>query len=318
MSLISMLGSSDQQMLAFALQTAINSAITKGTSEPDVVARLTYLIPKNVNGLKLRAAVNIKVGSVFIHQTPKVKFSGMVAQKYIEIGDLLLINKYINGSKITRKAMLYQAKIFKKLPVKPDNINQHELYQNWPDFEYVNSTALLNGQKRSVKGLDLHSSAKYLLLRYNKPLSSTPFHILHSKFRSGNALTAHATNPLSAHECFIKESYHFVLGDYGKEFNLLPDSDPDIGWSRVINDLINVTAKKVVSTMTSASGGTNPSRGCFLYGEGLSFVETKNMIDEEPPYEVPPRHIDDDSGDGEGISIIEIVIESVNVEENSK
>lgn len=321
MSLISKLDSTSEQKLVFALQTAIDAAVKKGKYEPGIVANLTYFIPKHVNKLNLGAGSGAKItaGGVFIHQTPKVTFAGIKKQKSIEIGDLLLINTFINGSLVTRKAILYQAKLFKSLPVRPDNLNQHILYEKWPDFEYVNSGPLLNGKRRNVTGLDLHSSAKYLLLRNGKPLSMTPFHILHPKFKSGMAISAHPTNPLSTHECFIKESYHFVLGDAGKEFKLLKDGDPDIGWDRVINDLISVTAKKITSHMIKASGGAGSTRGCMLFGEGLSFVDNginMEMMDGEPPGDIPLDHMDEFDSDGEGVSIIEFVVRSDSEEEH--
>lgn len=314
MSLLHMLDDPSEKKLIFALQQAINTAVSKGTSEPDIVAQLTYLMPYHINKLNLGsgAGFSIKVGGVFVHQTPKVHFSGMVdGQKSIEIGDLLLVNTYKHGGNITRKAMLYQAKVTDKYPAKPDNKNQHMLYSKWPKFTYVSSRPILNGQIRNVTGPDLHSAAKYLLLSKNRL-----FHLLlwlyHSKLgmKSGYAASAHATSPLSNHECFIKESYHFTLGDAGKEFEILDPSDPDIGWSKVINDLLQVTALKVTSAMRKASAGTNPTRGCFAFGERMSFINTDYHIDEVPPENIPPDIAMQDDEDGDGISVVEFIITS--------
>lgn len=93
MSMLSLISRQQRFDLANALSNAIRDSIQNGKHEPDVVAHLTYLIPKHVNELNLViGGYKLSTGGVFIHQTPRVTFDGMVDQNYIEIGDLLFIN----------------------------------------------------------------------------------------------------------------------------------------------------------------------------------------------------------------------------------
>jgi hypothetical protein len=315
MSVLSEISLGQSEELIDSLSDAILEAIQDGTNEPNVVSRLTYGIPKYVNKLNLLIdGFKLSTGGVFIHQTPKVTFAGISKQKSIEIGDLLLVSTVVDGKDTTQKAMLYQAKMFKELPVEPDNINQHKLYESWPKFEYVRSGAL-NGQKREVKGLDLYSSAKYLLLSKSYPWLRTPYFWWHHRLYRNSALTAQATFPLSSHECFLKEVFHFALGDAGKQFKILTKSDPDIGWSRVINDLLDETSQKTTSHMEKASKGQNVKRGCGVFGNRMSFLSYYVQADislepndnELPPTDLPPRP-DNNDEDGGGISVIEFVL----------
>ena len=346
MSLLSQINDKDATRLHSALSDAIQDAVENGKSEPSIVAQLTYGIPTFVNDLGLNIGkYTLKVGSVFIHQTPKVTFHGMVKQKSIEIGDLLVINTIIDKKSVTRKAILYQAKMFKKrLPSKPGNKKQHLLYEKWPIFEYINSTPELDGKQRKVIGLDLYSSAKYLILK------KAPFPSINNPDASivnNIALTAQPTATLSNYESFLNEIYHFVLGNSGKVFNyhidkvkaedeyvqlmllITPKKISEFhnrGWSAVITDLLEVTARKTTSLMGTASGGGRKSaRGCHVFGHKLSFI-TETVSDDQyfsmsdnnlPPTGIPPRS-EDDNEDGGGISIIEFVLKKEEQEEPQK
>lgn len=317
MSYISTIDPKSADSLSFGLRDAIEKAILNGHSEPSMVANLTYEIPKEINSRSIGAGAgfSVRVGGVFVHQTPRVTFPGIVDNKYIEIGDLLLISTIKSGKQTFHKAMLYQAKKPKTFPAVPDNQDQHYLYQYWPEFEYVKSRKELNGKVRSVVGLDLHSAAKYLLLAKGIDYPILPNFFQFPTTPAGFGVTCHATSPLSVHECFIRESYRFALGDAGKEFELLDDADPDRGWSRVITDLINVTATRTTALMKSASSGASSKRGVsvMLFGDGLSFLSddtNKALVsNDEPPADMPPMSIDNDDNGSDGISILEFVLE---------
>lgn len=324
MSLLSLINANQESDLVDALSKAILEAIQEGRNEPNIVAHLTYWIPTYVNKLKLNIdGFNLTAGGVFVHQTPKVTFNRIKmkdGQKSIEIGDLLIISTLIDEKDttkktITRKAILYQAKIFEKLPVTPDNKNQHTLYKIWPTFTYVNSTPELNGQVRNINGLDLHSSAKYLLL---KKLSHQSNNSSFCNISNNIALTAHPTTPLSNHVSFLNEAYNFVLGDAGKDFVVFGNSPRYkrwIGWSRVVNDLLSITAHKATSYMGHVTGEKKASRGCLAFGSQLSFLteytqDFSNMVptdNNSPPTDIPPRS-ENDNEEGGGISVIEFVL----------
>ncbi len=93
MKLFSFISKTKRDDLKRALRMAIYGSIQNGLDEPSTVAELTFQIPTYVNQLNLIiGGFTLTVGGVFIHQTPKVTFSGIVGQNSIEIGDLLLIS----------------------------------------------------------------------------------------------------------------------------------------------------------------------------------------------------------------------------------
>ncbi|WP_415878549.1 hypothetical protein [Methylomonas sp. TEB] len=302
-----------------ALRNAIENSIHNGKDEPSIVAQLTYEIPKAVNRLRLNVGgYNLTAGGVFIHQTPKVSFSGIIKQKSIELGDVLFVSTITDGIDESKMALLYQAKMFESFPVEPDNNNQHKLYEKWPKFEYVRSGIALNGEKRKIRGSDLHSATKYLLIRKSNSRLKLPYYLAHWLSDETLAITAQPTYPLSNHECFIKEIFHFLLGDAGKEF--VNAACNEIGWNRVVNDLLNETAKKLTSYMRKASTNSKPAIaprgfGCLHYGHSLS-IQSDILVSNEvylsdddnfPPKDIPPKSENNNEEDGGGISVIEFV-----------
>lgn len=251
---------------------------------------------------------------MFVHQRPYVIFGGT---KSVELGDLLLISTVIGSTGIHRRAMLLQAKMFDDLPTSPDNKDQHELYKNWPPFQYkAKYLQTFNDGKREINDLDIHSSAKYLLLAKSRLPRCIPICLWHSC----GALTAQPTIELSHHTCFIEELLQFALGDRGKEFvDKSSLSTTEIGWSRVINDLLESIANKTTKKMQNP--GDNPAgtrgSGVLSFGRELSFLKTyTNEVikfqsdDNGPPNEISswPENSDDDGG----ISVVEFVLQKDN------
>lgn len=318
MSLIHNTPNKLREDLENAIRDAIHTAVVSGTDEPSTVAQLTYQLPKKINGVGLSVAGwNLKCSGVFIHQSPFVTFNSMVKQKRIEIGDLLLVSKVTDGKRVRRKAILYQAKMYNKLPVSPDNKNQHFLYHYWPRFRYTHSKKQLNGKIRKVTGRDLYSAAKYLLINKNKTSPSPIWPPMWWRLKTGKqlVLTVHPTEPLSNHESFLKEVYHLIFSDAGKEFDLLSPTNKNIGWSRVVNDLLEITALRATKLMREASDGKNPERGVLCYGDSFNFIAEsvpdaadvmsgKNSI---PPNDNNYGEKDEENQDG-GVSVIEFVL----------
>lgn len=306
----------DLRKLYRAIGIAISESLIEGKDEPNKVAQLTYRIPKNINGLKLSTkGYSLAVGGVFVHQRPYVEFG---ATKSVELGDLLLISTVIDAKGTHRKAMLLQAKMFDDLPTSPDNKDQHDLYNQWPAFQYkAKYLHAFNAGMREIKDLDIYSSAKYLLLAKNRLSRCIPICLWHGC----GALTAQPTSELSHHTCFIEELLQFVLGDRGKEFaDKSSLSTTEIGWSRVINDLLETISKKTTKKMKSSFDNPTGTRGYGMlnFGRELSFLKTHTneainfQSDENGPpnnIEVWPQSDEDDDG---GISIIEFVLQKDN------
>lgn len=293
----------------------------KEVTEPQLVANLVWHLPKKINAVKILGPSSIKVGGIFVHGQPFVKFKASPATKpkSVEIGDLLLIQTRIKkGSVCNRRAMLLQAKKVSAFPAKPDNAHQHHLYANWPSFEYVRSTKKLNGKKRHATGYDLHSASKYLLIGKNGHRN----HILAHKATGGyGVMTASPTMPiLTNYDNFLWDLLDFILGDTGKSF-VLPPRSRTRNWDRVMEDLITVTTNSVSKFTGNASAGSANTRGVmshFLCGDFshnemlLNTIPDKKRFNggNEPPsgYEEWPGQIKD----GSGISIIEFLVSSDN------
>lgn len=303
----------DLRSIYKAIGAAISDSLAIGKDEPNKIAQLTYSIPKNINGLNLTTkGYSLSVGGVFIHQRPYVIFD---SSKTVELGDLLLISTVMDSkSGINRRAILLQAKMFDDLPTSPDNKNQHELYNQWPAFQYkAKYLHTFNNGNREINDLDIHSSAKYLLLSRSRLSRCIPICLWH---RCG-ALTAQPTLELSHHACFIEELLQFVLGDRGKEFvDKSRLSTTEIGWSRVVNDLLEAIAKKTTKKMKNPFD--NPagkrSSGVFSFGRELSFLKayTKEVISFQSDGNGPPNNFldwpENSEDDGGGISVIEFVL----------
>jgi hypothetical protein len=228
------------------------------------------------------------------------------------------------GKVVDRRALLLQAKKYKRLPATPDNKNQHHLYSQWPTFEYVRSTNKLNGKKRHITGSDLYNAAKYLLIGPNPPCCCFPWcewhHYKNLHYYRHGALTAQPSQPeLSHYRCFMHEMIEFIMGDAGKSY-VTPPPKWTKKWDRVIKDLTEVTAERHSVYMKRASSGVSTMRGQALAFLPADFPEVSMLsmmritkVDEleamDGPPDVPESWPQDNDGEG-GISIIEFVVES--------
>ncbi|HAS13820.1 MAG TPA: hypothetical protein DCS01_00810 [Idiomarina abyssalis] len=334
--------------LTVRLIQALNDAIDSGTDEPSIVANIAKNIPAYLTKSSRLGAFNFSSGSIanvpgsiFVHQTPKVSYTGIGKTKSgqpksIEVGDLLLLSTIqSNTGEVSRRAMLFQAKMFESIPVSSTgNSEQHKLYNEWPIFHYLRSTRDLNGMYRWICDLDLHESAKYLLLKDTvSPLGGWP-HWLHSRLPDANALTANPTDPLSHYSCFVHEVYNFILGNVGKEFKVLNTTEykdlstqhSDIvknfhasgiiqpicpwqeGWSLLINDLLRITSQKrtrlMGSTTIKGARGVNTSSYKGEESNKVMSILNKFGFFSEPP-STPEA---DDEEPSIGLNIIEFTL----------
>jgi hypothetical protein len=316
----------DYNNLCYEIEKSLSAALKDlSQHEPQLVANMVWHVPRQLNGYILKKGLNIESGGVFVHQKPQVKCADFPDKKHesVEIGDVLFLRtEKQNGKVSSRSAFLFQAKKFNKLPAKPNNYNQHHLYANWPLFEYIRSSSVLNGKNRHITGPDLYNATKYLLIDEDPKccLESAFCHIYNFKrhWHHHCVLTAQPSYPeISQYRCFVEELTDFILGDAGKPFQS-PHPAYKRNWDRVIDDLQNLTRNAASVYMTRASSGISSSRGqylCFLSGDCMvedSILLKMNLprqaeINSDGPPEVPPADYKDDSNDG-GVSIIEFVV----------
>lgn len=323
---------SDYDNLLVAIHDAFRAAFRDPKQrEEQLVANLVWRLPKQLNDVTLSGGNSLRTGGVFVHRQPLVKADSFpdAKNKSVEIGDLLLLRTaYHNGCLVDRRAMLLQAKKTKKLPARPDNKNQYHLYADWPRFEYVQSTPRLNGQRRHIRGFDVHNAAKFLLISDGSSswpgcgtMLSSVCRLLCLDYHC-QTVTAHPTKPhLTHHRCFAMDLLEFILGDSGKTYQTDIHHRAN-GWDKVIEDLTTITAERNTVFIKRASSGESSTRGDmmrmhFLSGEmplsrlGELNIHTSDAdSDMQGPPEVTNR--DDGGGDeeGRGISILEFTISS--------
>ena len=353
MTLITDITKLESDWLTVTIAQAVNDAILSGAGEPGIVANIAQNIPNYLKRIAKVGKYELASGSVanvpgtvFVHQTPKVTFEGMPKTSggrpgSIEIGDLLLLStiKPLKGD-TQRRAMLLQAKMFDKLPVRQTgNDAQHKLYKDWPIFKYHRSGTELNDKYRFIYGPDLYGATKYLLLSKTvDPLMSW-----HHWFQNGinflGALTAEPTKQLSKYLCFVHEMHDFILGNRGKIYNLLEPTEyernskdhsliasicvehcrpcwmvevAEEGWELVINDLLTVTASKTTRLMKTAPGSDRSGeRGVnisMLLNEPTSSLMKVSKRLGGGRNEPPPEERIDDGEPGNGLNVVEIVL----------
>lgn len=313
----------DYRNLLRAVNVGISDALCKPKlNEPQIRANLVWTLPRAINAFSLGRKWTLKSGGVFVHSRPLVKFNNQKQVSVsVEIGDLLLLRTEVSGEKVTdRRALLLQAKKVSKFPVTPDNDDQHDLYANWPFFEYVYSTSALNKKKRHITGLDLHDASRFLLI---SDRTVEHFHCLECCYSFYpcfcEVMTASPTKPkLSHYRCFVSELVDFLLGDAGKAFKNPPPARTR-NWDKVINDLVTVTAKRRSAFVKSPEGTTRGQGDVFfflsreqpgdygllhaLWGDGASLNEKAN----DGPPQVPAQWTKSDS-ENNGISVIEFIV----------
>ncbi len=322
-------------MVLISMHKAWDNCRTRNVQpeEPDFVASLV------MNGTKILEAgwrkvlgpykTKIAVTGIYCHQTPKVSFSGIHGTS-CELGDLLWCHIHTNRKRnITRNAILYQAKKSSRQPyrISGKEFNQLKLYSNWPEFIYV-SSGELNGEKRHVKPAAPRRGAQYLLIDDRPPehpesgLLGIP-----GTYPIGSCISQ---NPLVDHSDLGLELVHSLELLSGNPFDERKTALKEIGWSRVIWDLLLISVKKAFRRSRSGyfnqprSSGAPPSimDGCFyttstqapkiivslLGSKDANYLFLSNI--EGPPSKQEDEWFDEGGG---GLSVI--VVETYELEE---
>lgn len=311
-----------------AVANTLSNAFKHPTqSEPQLVANLVFEFPKQINKAICPGTMKVTAGGVFVHSRPFVacKSFPQPTPASVEIGDLLLIRTLVvSGKVVENRALLLQAKKTDSIPVTPDNKNQWHLYEQWPGFTYAPRSGGLTGKPRHIKEPDMYEASKYLLIgtgsaalgQYCACCSYWPFHWHCHWPEIGLHHTAQPTRPkISRYKCFAGDLVDFIAGNAGKVF--VKPKPRTRGWNRVIQDLIDETAKaKTIFIGRAAGQSTSAMREngvlfCSLAGHssfslfGGGDDGAANNVDKTP--NVPAEWNGDDNGGG--ISIIEFVVE---------
>lgn len=247
--------------------------------EPDYVAKLVTTLPAVISH-SLRSLMpgrNISVGGAFVHQKPLASFVKFPKMKSPELGDFLVVCRERRACGYVYNALLLQAKCVDdvlKAYVPMDH--QFVLYSEWPLFEYKRA-GFLNGVRRSVCSKTITQGAQYLLI---------------DKSHSANMFTATVDNPLEGTTHLACALASVIAFDRGRTFQY---SYPRDGWSRMIWDLLTLSAASVFNRRKAGFVSTNR----FAGDEAFSL-----FLDHDFIYEVPVIDDEDDNGDCSGVSVM--------------
>lgn len=198
--------------------------------EPNYVAQMVKELPGEIKKAleMVLPGHTIVTGGAFIHQKPLAHFVRIPCPKSPEIGDLLLVCRETRASGNVYNALILQAKCVKNpldSTVAKSDEHQFVLYSEWPEFEYRRA-GILDGQRRDVLPKTITQGAQYLLIDKNAP---------------EEMLTATVDKSLKGSKLFARLLASVLSFDMGRTF----DAYPVDGWSRMIVDLLWLTANSV-------------------------------------------------------------------------
>lgn len=291
--------------------------------EPDFVASLvlngTKIIDHEWRNVFNSLGFQIAVTGIFCHQTPKVSFGSMKG-KSCELGDLLWCHVHTdNDGNVIRNAILYQAKKSADQPYKlhRNDADQLRLYSQWPAFTYVSSGSL-NGQSRHVKPSAPRRGAQYLLID-DRPPERPESGILGipGTYPIGSCI---ANNPIMDHSDLGLEFVHSLELLSGDPFDDRKTAIQEKGWSNVVWDILESSAKKAFRRVRSGysneprTSGVSASEtdGCFFRTAPALYSSRSSFFDELGDFsfsnmDIPPNRRREgswfDEGGG-GISVL--------------
>jgi hypothetical protein len=187
----------------------------------------------------------VRVGGVFCHQTPVVTFRylerGTKLDTRCELGDLLLVAHYRESWGEELDALLIQFKVG-DLPHADSHDAQWRLYSEWPPFEWD----LAPYYRRSPRPSGPHAGAIHAAF-YND-----------SRRPRGRPADEQIEPRMLAD--LLNEAALLVGGRSIKSYNLAR-ADAHAGWSEVVWDLIDSTARRLVNRQRSNVVGQSRSGG---------------------------------------------------------
>lgn len=264
------------------IQTVILYSFQKATFDcggrAGEVEKLVYFYTEGLpqlegalNAILKRHQVVVTISGIFCHQTPKVISTAPVRQSHAcELADIAFIAAYDKMVGWDRtglgNALLVQCK---EIYSPGSDVYQEYLYQQATAFEYVR-TKQLNGQTRNLS----FANNGLWVWEFKNWNQSAFLPIEHSS----RGILSRPWTPTDIYAVpFAIALFDLMTGVAGRGIQKLAITDTENGWSRIIHDLVSVTAK---ATLRCKSAPITRS-GTQLRGYGaLSFL--KQYWDIEP------------------------------------
>ena len=257
--------------------------------EPNYVAQMVKELPSEIKkALELvLPGRKIAAGGAFIHQKPLAHFVRKPCPKSPEIGDMLLVCRETRASGPVYNALLLQAKCVKNpLDSKVARSDEHQfvLYSEWPEFEYRRA-GILDGQRRDVLPKTITQGAQYLLIDKNAP---------------EDMLTATVDKSLNGSKLFARSMASVLSFDMGRTF----DAYPVDGWSRMIVDLLWLTANSVFNRRNAGFFNEKRWNGSEAFDFILKFGDQAVASDDGDK-----GLVENERGKGIGVICIDLISE---------
>lgn len=261
-----------------AIQTGIDHTFTAAergcAGSPGEVDRLVYFflvglpaIEGQFNVIFQGSSVRATLSGIFCHQTPRVTpipASG-TNPPGCELGDILFLVTY--GGRIYSRylgnALLVQAK---EDASTVDGTTQAHLYENATAFTY-NSPGDLAPQRRSLADCDYalwYWGFRHQFWNYLRPWQT-------------EGISARPRNPHGLPMPFERTLMDLICGVNGRRVRALPAGDRSTGWSKIVDDLIRVTARSSFTRRNAyVSRDREPLRGEEITHVLRTMAETPN------------------------------------------
>jgi len=287
-----------RRMLCYAVHKSMKLCRDENNPlEPDIVASLSrFGIPRLAKSWGkhfIAAGIDYAMASVFVHQSPIISFPDM-PNKHCEIGDILIahIHHPLEGECI-RNALLLQAKISASEKVlrftDSQDVLQYTVYHAWPKFKYRDKGVMNCDDTLQVTPSKPHRGAQYLLISRDyldemkqvfDHLDATNDEFCHSDiwyhpwFPCPFQVSL-ANQPLYPHSNFENELLGLLVGSTGRSFGSRALLEYTHNWSRVIWDLLKITANRKFKQSKISQYPKRENRG-GVSGDGSLF---ENVIE---------------------------------------
>lgn len=250
------------------------------------------------------AGLQLSLHSVFCHASPQVKYRDACnVEQGCELADLLIVIDMVTKGVAIRRASLIQSKMACNagevhFSGKSSKV-QLDLYQTWPDFNFVANAFPKKHFNFRIGGVSTASGTIGVINRHLKK-STTPKWTQHKVLPTPRAINGSPN--LAQFLTWMVEGSH---ADYWRSVSQQPCND----WNEVIELLLNITYNKTFRH-SATFGAARQQRG----NTTAAYLFYPNKTNPSPltvAAMIPPSNrfeIVDDEGDPVGISMVHLVV----------
>lgn len=203
--------------------------------------------------------IGLRLSGVFCHGNPQVRFGPSSSQ--VELADLLVVHQHTQGKRASARAILLQAKMSTdSTHTLPSTDAQLKLFSHWPPFEFVTG-----GLASGIRNLNETGKGS----RYALVLDGQAYPEEISWADQCPWAASRAEQRLTADRSLARLLGDMVLGKEGRPFKL---GKPKDEWSKMIQELLEVTGRRTYKRTNIGRGDTPRLSGASPVAPGLMFM----------------------------------------------